>query len=92
MLHHRLVAAFLDAILLPSSIAIYKCAAHTNAKEQGKTHADAVVQTTAFLPYSASLLSTTLTPPSQTLLLCLLLLSMMLGDVLVPQRKKIVVL
>lgn len=87
VLHHCLVAALLDAIPLPSSIAICKCAAHTNAKElvsQGNTRTDAVPQTTAILPYSSSLLFTTLTPPSQTLLLCLLLLRVMLGDMLVP--------
>ena len=47
ILHHDKVAALLDAILLPESIAVCKCLAHTNNTDpasQGNARADAAAK------------------------------------------------
>lgn len=59
ILNHQLVAALLEAIILPSQVAICKCAAHTNLSDPisaGNARADAAAKAAAASP-----------PPSPTL-------------------------
>lgn len=53
ILHHSLIADLLDAILLPTQIAVCKCAAHTNffdPASTGNTRADAAAKAASCLP------------------------------------------
>ncbi|XP_029694708.1 uncharacterized protein isoform X2 [Takifugu rubripes] len=53
ILNHQLVAALLEAILLPSQVAVCKCAAHTNLSDPisaGNARADAAAKAAAARP------------------------------------------
>lgn len=69
ILHHDKVAALLDTILLPKSIAVCKCLAHTNNSDSvtlGNAGADAAAKTTATQPTTLETLfvSTPVSTPS----------------------------
>lgn len=72
ILHHNLVAALLEAILLPSKIAVCKCSAHTKATDPvslGNAKADTAAKAAAQLPPSHTMLTIS-TSTSQKLAKC----------------------
>ncbi|TWW54632.1 hypothetical protein D4764_0192080 [Takifugu flavidus] len=67
ILNHRLVAALLDAVLLPSQVAICKWTAHTNLSDPisaGNARADEAAKTAAALPSTPSTLCAVTVPSS----------------------------
>lgn len=67
ILHHQLVAALFDAVLLPSQVAICKCTAPANLSDPvsaGYAGADEAAKTAAALPVPSSTLCAVRVPSS----------------------------
>ncbi|XP_029690512.1 uncharacterized protein isoform X2 [Takifugu rubripes] len=65
ILNHRLVAALLDTVLLPSQVTICKCTAHTNLSDPiSAGNTDEAAKTAAALPGPPSTLCAVMVPSS----------------------------